>query len=880
MDGDYSGALHTYIYETIKNLTTSIITSNYVLPQAVQQGLLASPSPFKSSYAECVYLRTYSRKKEDGSKERWAETIIRVVEGTISAYITHFEKNGLSINYRELDDFAAEMAWSAFNREWSPPGRGLYAMGTYHTRINGNASLNNCYACQTQDLVLAASWTMDQLMCGGGVGFDCSWNGVAFAPNKSNPFTFVIPDTRQGWVAAVEILLRAYLPVDGEITNSFPVFDYSLIRPFGSPIKGFGGSASGPEPLRVLLERITIFLDTYIEYQDMCLVNIARPDKRERRIQVIFLQMIERLNKANAFPCDDYATERSNVAAVKGKTYGKTRLVVDIMNAIGACVVAGNIRRSAMIAIGDAGDDEFIELKNHSINPERKPISWMSNNTIRFKENKDFGTHIPEIAKRIQCNGEPGFFNLINSQKFARFSDAKYGEDKGTLLNPCITGDTIIKTAEGDLPVVELVNTPFVVFLPPYNYHECRKGFYSTGIKEVYTITLKNGMSIKATSNHRFLAKEKIEMLEEAGWLSIDQGLSVGNALSIDPRVDDLYLWSEIISIEKAGREEVYDCEVDDVHQYFANGIRSHNCGEIILESFEPCTLATICPYNCRVDDVVDEQRVIKAAQYATFYSTIVTCIKHHWGITNKVIAHNRRIGVSLTGISNIYEKYGFTYLTTLCRLLYSTIRQYNLDLTRLAGIPSSIRVTTVKPEGSLSIIMEVNAGVHFPICNYAKRRIAISRTSDILQPLIEANYPTEQSIYDNNMVYVIFPVEFGQSRPTRKVSIYEQFGIVAALQRSYADNSVSFTGHFSRERESDDVERVIAMYAPLIKTCSLLPYSDDLTKKGEYAHMPFEEITEAEYNALVSTIKPVKWVLSKEDASLPRGCTNDTCVL
>lgn len=838
MDGDYTGAEHTYMVETLDNIKTPIISENYNLSEKFKSELLSLPTPFSSAYAESIFFRTYSRKKSDGTKESWGETVIRVVEGTIGAYLTHYKRNGLTINYKWLDEFTEKMAKSFFYRRWSPPGRGLYAMGTNHTRNNGNAALNNCYACETKNLVLAASWAMDQLMCGGGVGFDCSWDGLYQIPNKEDYFIFVIPDTRQGWVAALELLLRSYLPVDGKITNKFPKFDYSKIRKFGAAIRGFGGTASGPEPLRILLQRVEIFMDTYINYNESMKIMDCGNLSPEESAKIIYWRSLmkttdkirgkiildsyigcpesiksiynnnleesaqammkiinhndkkdnidsissEEINMCNYYietiktlNCGDLSFEekakilRSRIfmklanslheigaytfgnftrkiikleRALENydKVYDKTRLVVDILNAIGACVVAGNVRRSAEIAIGDAGDKTFLDLKNKTVNPERQSISWMSNNTVRFSKHEDFEQYIPEIASRIQKNGEPGFYNLINAQKYGRYSNTDYGPDKGTLLNPC---------------------------------------------------------------------------------------------------------------------------------------------GEIILESFEPCTLATVCPSNC-IDDNgnINMVLVTEAAQFATFYATVVTTVKHHWGVSNAVIAHNRRIGVSLTGIANIYEVYGFTYLTTLCRSLYKEIREYNEQLARKAGIPRAIRVTTVKPEGTLSIIMEVNAGVHFPICRYAKRRIGYAKNDELLEALKEAGYPFEQSTYSESMVYVIYPIENGKCRPEREVSIYEQFGLSSALQRSFSDNSVSFTGHFSIERESEDVERVIAMFAPQIKSCSLLPYSDDISKPTQYKHMPFEEISETQFLQLKSSIKPVVWKHNGDDAVQPQGCTNDTCYL
>lgn len=74
--------------------------------------------------------------------------------------------------------------------------------------------------------------------------------------DKSRPNVFVIPDSREGWVASVRLLIESYTK-----NGAWHTFDYSVIRPEGSPIKGFGGTASGPAPLQQLhmcLEKATL----------------------------------------------------------------------------------------------------------------------------------------------------------------------------------------------------------------------------------------------------------------------------------------------------------------------------------------------------------------------------------------------------------------------------------------------------------------------------------------------------------------------------------------------------------------------------------------------------------------------------------------------
>ena len=143
---------------------------------------------------------------------------------------------------------------------------------------------------------------------------------------------------------------------------------------------------------------------------------------------------------------EDGSSEWKEVEIEVSKEYNHTRLVADVFNAIGACIVAGNVRRSAEIALGDVEDETFINLKNYEENPERSEIGWMSNNSVvlRADHNYEDFSYIPEMAKRIRDNGEPGLINLYNMQKYGRFG--KEHPDEGYLCNPC--GEISLCSAE------------------------------------------------------------------------------------------------------------------------------------------------------------------------------------------------------------------------------------------------------------------------------------------------------------------------------------------------------------------------------------------------------------------------------------------------
>jgi len=248
---------------------------------------------------ELVYMRTYSRVKDNGEKERWFETVQRVVNGTYSMQKAWVEGNDLGWKPAKAQRSAQEMYRRIFELKFSPPGRGLWAMGTPITEEKRNyAALNNCAFVSTADMQSDPAkpfvFLMDASMLGIGVGFDTRGaNSVAIhGPNTEGPDAlYIIPDSREGWVESIRLLLNSYM-----MPNSQKVaFDYSQIRPANQPIRTFGGVTSGPDGLRAL--------------------HIAIREVLDREI---------------------------------GKTISITA-IVDIMNSIGVCVVSGNVRRYVLL---------------------------------------------------------------------------------------------------------------------------------------------------------------------------------------------------------------------------------------------------------------------------------------------------------------------------------------------------------------------------------------------------------------------------------------------------------------------------------------------------------------------------------------------------
>ena len=330
-----------------------------------------------------TYKRTYSRQKEDGTPEEFWETCQRVVEGCFNVQKRHCFRLGLEWDNNKSQNSAQEMFRRMWEFKWLPPGRGLWMMGTPYIERVGGAALNNCGFVSTAgisvDLADPFCWLMDMLMLGVGVGFDTKGAGlVHISEPKKGDDEFLVEDSREGWVSLLRRVITAY---GGR--GSLPRrIDYSLIRPSGSPILGFGGTASGYGPLDELIKSVKKTLDPFI-----------------------------------------------------GKEI-TTAAIVDVCNLIGRCVVAGNVRRSAEIAFGDPNDQEFMELKDPTKNNKKLlHHRWASNNSIFAEVGMDY----TKVAEMTAKNGEPGYEWLANAQAYGRMGrppDHKDRRAKGG--NPCL----------------------------------------------------------------------------------------------------------------------------------------------------------------------------------------------------------------------------------------------------------------------------------------------------------------------------------------------------------------------------------------------------------------------------------------------------------
>lgn len=722
-----------------------------------------------------VNLRTYSRKKSDSTLERWDETVQRITEGNFKIEAKRLAEIGKLTNER-IDLLIEEMErfyHLVFNLVMTPPGRGLWMSGTEYAEKVGDAE-NNCWGVsmrpqpygnstivpsdrdiQSPKVSFAPVFTFDQAMKGGGVGINIQRKYVNQIPKVENALDLkfvcknehadydtelttlgvgtsyyvflntsyhIVADSREGWAEALGKVIDAHYDGLTEL-----VIDISDIRPRGTDIKGFGGVASGPAPLVTMLQKVNAILN-------------------------------KRVN--------DYVTPTE---------WG------DVVQLIGTCVVAGNVRRTALILVGDQNDKEYIESKNYSLpqNLEASQWRWASNNSVDIGVNTDRET-LRNLAVNIYYNGEPGYVNVELSRNFGRIIDG------------------FQKDIDGDVEV----------------FNPCGE------------ITLPN-----------------------------------------------------------ASPCNLFELNLPRIHELISRGVET--------------------------EDLYEE-----AAYLAARYAYRITFRPYEWEATRNVVYKHRRLGVGVTGITDfVLMKFnekairGFDNegnpifnenVTEFFNRLYNFVKESNIAQAADLHANPSIKVTTVKPSGTVSLLMGVSPGQHYHWAPYMIRRVRLASSAPLVPVLIECGYLIEQAIvgfnsdgskkYDPNTLVVSFPVkaptaENPHFQSAGDVPLREQAALQALLATYWSDNAVSATLSFKKAQAKpvffgdgttledkfgqpelkidkrdedaiiDEITDILDRYKGVIKSTSLLPHATDV-----YPQMPYEEITEEKYNEMVAKITAKPW--------------------
>jgi ribonucleoside-triphosphate reductase (thioredoxin) len=331
-----------------------------------------------STVGYLTYKRTYARTV-DGNVEEFPDTVDRVLRAC---------DKQLGVGFTKKEE--ARLRKYMLELKCSVAGRFMWQLGTETVDRIGLASLQNCAFVVVDQPIRPFCWAMDMLALGSGVGYNIQHEHVNKIPVVRDWFKaptrvndagadFIIPDSREGWVKFLGKTLKAAFLSEEPRTGTF-TYSTQVIRGKGSPIKGFGGIASGPEDLCWGMGEISKILE-------------KRRGKKIRPIDAL-----------------------------------------DIMNIIGHIIVAGNVRRSAQIAIGDPDDIEFLLAKRWDLG---NIPAWraMSNNSVQCDDIRDLHEYFWD---GYEGKGEAyGLINLRLTRKIGRLGETEYPDPDVMGFNPC-----------------------------------------------------------------------------------------------------------------------------------------------------------------------------------------------------------------------------------------------------------------------------------------------------------------------------------------------------------------------------------------------------------------------------------------------------------
>ena len=331
------------------------------------------PNNLPTQYQQFIHLSRYSRWiPEENRRETWNETISR--------YFTFFEKHLKKMHkYKMTDKLKKQLRDFILELKIMPSMRCLMTAGEALKREN-IAGYNCSYLAI--DRVQAFDEILYILMNGTGVGFSVERQYISQLPVIAEDFhetetTITVADSKLGWAKAFkELVGMLYI---GQI----PCWDLFKVRPAGSPLKTFGGRASGPEPLEALFN---FTVNTF--------KNAAS-------------------RQLSSIECHD------------------------IVCKIAEIVVVGGVRRSALLSLSNLSDDRMRHAKSGQwweANPQRA----LANNSACYTERPDMGIFMTEwLALYESKSGERGIFSRESVTKQAAKNGRRETEGHSFGTNPC-----------------------------------------------------------------------------------------------------------------------------------------------------------------------------------------------------------------------------------------------------------------------------------------------------------------------------------------------------------------------------------------------------------------------------------------------------------
>lgn len=305
--------------------------------------------------------------------------------------------------------------------------------------------------------------------------------------------------------------------------------------------------------------------------------------------------------------------------------------------------------------------------------------------------------------------------------------------------------------------------------------------------------------------------------------------------------------------------------------QYPDPNVQGFNpCAEQSLANFETCCLSEV--YLPNITSYAELLTVLQLTYKVNKHSLALKCSLKE---TEAIVNANMRMGIGMTGILQATDEQ-----RSWLKEAYEYIREFDRVYSKQMDWPVSIKLTTVKPSGTLSLLAGVTPGVHpNPAGPYYIRRIRMASSSPLLHVCKLHGYHIESQINfdgseDKGTTIVEFPCKLPITTPVAANFTWkDQLEMVRRMQSEWSDNSVSCTVYYQKEDLEDIKQYLNEYYKDNFKTLSFLLYHGHGFKQA-----PYETITKETYEELIKYIKPIITVNVSEGDFDITDCDNGSC--
>jgi ribonucleoside-diphosphate reductase alpha chain/ribonucleoside-triphosphate reductase len=269
-------------------------------------------------------------------------------------------------------------------------------------------------------------------------------------------------------------------------------------------------------------------------------------------------------------------------------------------------------------------------------------------------------------------------------------------------------------------------------------------------------------------------------------------------------------------------------------------------CAEIALADGESCNLSTIFLPNIQSLEQLKEVSILLYK-----IQKQITRLTYPYEKTSKIVHKNARLGQSVTGILQCSEE-KINWLSEV----YDNLKKFDKQYSKIKNWNPSIRLTTVQPSGTLSLLPGVTPGIHPAFAKYYIRRVRFGAADPLVDACRRRGYKVIWDVgLDGREDHTRYVVEFPCQSPEGSVLASEMTAIqqlewVKKLQTIWADNAVSVTIYYRKDELAEIKEWLEKNYNSSVKSISFLLHSEH-----NFPLPPYEEITEEEYNKIFNKI-------------------------